>query len=50
MKEDANYICQQNPKPPALTLLSNCFLKDERWIMLLFSLFLLVDWWVGWPI
>ncbi|WP_170160946.1 hypothetical protein [Methylocaldum marinum] len=46
MKEQESFISYQNPFIRSLSGL----LKNERWIMVLFSILFLADWWLGWLI
>lgn len=50
MKEQESFIGSQNPTPSPFIRSLSGLLKNERWIMVLFSILFLVDWWLGWPI
>jgi hypothetical protein len=50
MKQEENFITHQNLLLSSFIRSLSGLLKNERWIMVLFSILFVIDWWLGWPI
>jgi len=50
MKEQESFAGYQNSARSSFIRSLSGLLKNERWILVLFSIVFLLDWWLGWPI
>ncbi|MDT4289584.1 hypothetical protein RO575_08435 [Methylomonas sp. MO1] len=50
MKQHESFNSHQNPLVLPFHLALRHLHKNERWILVLFSILFLVDWWLGWPV